>query len=89
MEQEKKKDSVFIGEKPISSYIKGIDFQFSRNKKVTVGARGKWISKLVSIAEISKRNGFKVENMTIGTDSFKNKEGKDINASFMEIVLVK
>lgn len=86
---EQQQDKIFVGDKPIFAYIKSIEIQISRNPKVIIGARGKFINKLVNIAEISKRNGFKVTNIEIGTNPFKTKEGKEIFVSFMEISMSK
>lgn len=88
-EEIKKDDKVFIGEKPLGAYLKGIEVQASKNKSVIIGARGKFISKLVSVAEISKRNGYKVESIKIDSEPFKDQAGKDIFVSSMEIILAK
>ncbi len=83
---------VFIGSKPLVNYIKSIIMQFNKRNmlEVVIKSRGKFISKAVDAAEVSKRvlekKGVKVKNIAISGDSFE-KEGKRTNISTMDIVL--
>jgi len=89
-----KENSVFIGSKPFMNYVMGIVVQFNKGaKEVTIKARGKFISKGVDVAEVARRKflteqNVSVKNIQIGSEEFKNKEGKVVNVSVMEIVLV-
>jgi len=85
---------VFIGGKPFMNYVTGVIMQFTTKKanKVTIKSRGKFISKAVDVAEVSRRKflgdlNIKVENIQIGSEKFENKEGKILNVSTLEIVL--
>jgi len=86
-------NSVFIGGKPFMNYVTGVVMQFSKGaKEVTIKSRGKFISKAVDVAEVSKRKflneqNITVKNIRIGSEEFENKEGKMINVSILEIVL--
>jgi len=89
---EKKEDLkgvVFIGSKPFMNYIQAVNMQFSQSDKVTVRARGKFISRAVDIAEVM-RNKFesKTEAINIGSETFE-KEGKEIRVSIIDIILTK
>lgn len=87
---------IFIGSKPFMNYITGVVMQFTTKgaKDVTVKARGKFISKAVDVAEVCTKRFLKdqnifVENIKINSEEFQNKEGKKINVSTIDIVLLK
>jgi len=69
--------------------------QFSNGaNEVTVKARGKFISKGVDVAEVARRKflteqNISVEDISIGSEEFENKEGKLVNVSVIEITLKK
>lgn len=83
---------VFIGSKPLINYIKSIMMQFNKKntQEVIIKSRGKFISKAVDAAEISKRmlekQAVKIKGISIASESFE-KEGKRTNVSTMDIVL--
>ena len=92
-EARKENDNViFVGNKPLVNYIRGVITQFNRREasEVVIKSRGKFISKAVDIAEISKRSlvekGIKVKDISIASDSF-DADGKQTNISTMDIVL--
>ncbi len=97
---EKKKiddNTIFIGVKPFMNYVTAVVMQITtRNQKeVKIGARGKFISKAVDVVEVARNrflegtNKVNVKNIEIGSESFKSKEGKDINVSTIEITIAK
>lgn len=83
---------VFIGTKPLINYVKSIMMQFNKNnvREVIIKSRGKFISKAVDAAEISKRmlekQAVKIKGISIASESFE-KEGKKTNVSTMDIIL--
>ena len=85
--------SIFIGGKPFMNYVTGVVMQFNEGAKiVTIKARGKFISKGVDVAEVSRRKfltdkNISVGNISIGSEEFENKEGKMVNVSVIEIEL--
>lgn len=85
--------SIFIGGKPFMNYVTGVVMQFNSGaKKVTIKARGKFISKGVDVAEVARRKflenkNISVKNISIGSEEFENKEGKIVNVSVIEIPL--
>ncbi len=87
--------SIFIGGKPFMNYVTGVIMQFNNNTdEVIIKARGKFISKGVDVAEISRRKFLEeknvyVKNVSIGSEEFENKEGKIVNVSVIEITLKK
>jgi len=88
--------SIFIGGKPFMNYVTGVVMQFNNEKadEVTIKSRGKFITKAVDVAEVSRRKWLSEQNVSvkdvkIGSEEFENKEGKMVNVSTMEIVLKK
>jgi len=93
---EDKDNIIFIGIKPFMNYVTGVVMQFQNKgqNEVIVSARGKFISKAVDVTEVARRTFLKEENIKvkdikISSEAFENKEGKRINVSAIEIVLVK
>jgi len=88
-------NSVFIGEKPFMNYVTGVVMQFTTKgaSEVIVKARGKFISRAVDVAEVARKrfldNSIAVKGITIGSDEFENKEGKQVRVSNIEITLAK
>ncbi len=87
---------MFIGAKPLLSYVTGVVMQFTEKgaTDVIIKARGKFMSKAVDVAEVCTKRFLREQNIEINsikTDSqeFQNKEGKKVNISTMDIVLVK
>ena len=95
LEIKKENDNiVFIGNKPLVNYIRGVVTQFKRKNalEVVIKSRGKFISKAVDVAEISRRsleeNGIRIKKVDISSESFEA-SGKKTNISTMDIVLGK
>jgi len=97
MTEKTKKDdhTVFIGNKPFMNYVTGVVMQFTTQqaKEMVIKARGKFISKAVDISEVSTKRFLneqvKLEDIKIDSEGFKNKEGKDVRVSTIEITLKK
>jgi archaea-specific DNA-binding protein len=86
-------NSIFIGTKPFMIYVTSVVMQFTTKNvnEVVIKARGKFISRAVDVAEVaSKRfleNSVNVKDIKINSEGFKNKIGKDITVSTIEILL--
>lgn len=94
MEGKSDTNIIYIGGKPFMNYVTGVIVQFNMNNatEVVIKSRGKFISKAVDVAEISKRKFLKDKNIVvkevkIGSEEFENKEGRMVNVSVLEIVL--
>jgi archaea-specific DNA-binding protein len=94
--ERKEENSVFIGGKPFMNYVTGVVMQFNTKnaEEVTIKSRGKFISKAVDVAEVSRRKFLtdikvKVKDIKIGSEEFENKEGRMVYVSTLEIVLVR
>ncbi len=86
-------NTVFVGEKPFMNYVTGVVMQFTTQgaEEVTIKSRGRFISRAVDIAEVVRKKFLKdqvdLKDIKIDSEPFKNKEGRDVNVSTMEIVL--
>ncbi|MCF7862384.1 DNA-binding protein Alba [Candidatus Woesearchaeota archaeon] len=88
-------NTIFVGGKPFMNYVTGIVMQFTTKNadEVIIKARGKFISRAVDVAEVASKRFLQdqVELLTITIDSeeFENKEGKQVRVSTIEITLGK
>ncbi len=86
-------NTIFIGQKPIMSYVTAIVMQFnSGSRELTVKARGRMISQAVDVVEVCRRRFFadklNITEVAIGTEILGN-EGERRNVSTIEIKLTK
>lgn len=102
VKKERNDGVIFIGQKPLRNYVNAVAIQFSvRNQSIVrIIARGKFTSKAIDVAEISKKkflgreNKIKIKDggISISSESFEKKEGKEIrklNVSLIQIILEK
>jgi DNA-binding protein len=88
-------NTIFIGDKPFMNYVTAVVMQFTTKNanEVFVKARGKFISRAVDVSEIATKrfleNTVKVKEVRINSEDFKNKEGKEVRVSIIEILLTK
>jgi DNA-binding protein len=93
-EKAKDEDVVYIGRKPVMSYVLAAVTQFNtgNSNKVVLKARGRAISKAVDVSEIV-RNKFvqelKVDEIQIGTEEVTREDGTTSNVSSIEIYMSK
>ena len=82
---------VFVGGKPFMNYVTAVVMQFTTSgaNKVIVRSRGKFISRAVDVAEIVNgrflTDSVEISNVEIGSEDFKNKEGRQIRVSTIDI----
>ncbi|MEM4336794.1 MAG: DNA-binding protein Alba [Candidatus Woesearchaeota archaeon] len=88
-------NSMFIGTKPLMNYVTGVVMQFTTKNanEVVIKARGKFIYKAVDVAEVVRKRFLQdqvdIKDIKIDSEEFKNKEGKQVRVSTMEITLAK
>ena len=88
-------NSIFVGQKPFMNYVTSVVMQFTTKNasEVIIKARGKFISRAVDVAEVASKRFMKdqiaLKDISIGSEEFENKEGKDVRVSTIEIVLKK
>lgn len=87
--------TIFVGNKAFMNYVTGVVMQFTTQNanEVIVKARGKFISKAVDIAEVALKrfleDQIEIKDIRIDSEEFKNKEGKLVRVSTIEIELKK
>ncbi len=100
MEQEKKevkkvnkeenKDVVFIGDKNFMNYIQAVEYQLRDFIKVTIRARGKYTSKAIDVSQVMRsRYNCKIGGVKLSSEGFKNKEGRDVKVSAIDIEITR
>ena len=90
-------NEIFVGNKPFMKYVIATIMQLTKegNDNAIIKARGKFISRAVDIAEVTKKRLKETDeidlqtSIEIGTDGFKNEEGKEINVSTISVTLQK
>lgn len=90
-------NEIFVGNKPFMKYVIAAITQLKRegNDRAVIKARGKFISRSVDIAEVTKKRFKEIDNIElkhkvdIGTEEFENEEGKRINVSTISIELIR
>ena len=92
-ETPKAEDAVFIGKKPIMSYVTACITFFNRGEEqVVVKARGRGISRAVDTVELLRRafvQDLEINRIEINTEEFVRAEGQKSNVSTIEIVIAK
>ena len=90
-----KDNTVFVGTKPFMNYVTSLVMQFTTKgaDEVFLKARGKFISKAVDIVEVTTKRFMKdkirIRDIKTNSEDFKNKEGRDVRVSTIEIILEK
>lgn len=84
-------ETVYVGSKPILTYVLAVINAFQRAEKVKVLARGRAISSAVDVVEVTRRSfieNLNVEQIEIGTETVG--EGEETrNVSTIAITLSK
>ena len=77
------------------NYVTGVVMQFTTKNasEVIVKARGKFISRAVDVSEVALKrflvDQIETKDIKINSEEFKNKEGKQVRVSTIEVVLAK
>ena len=89
VDSDKPRDIIFVGKKPLMTYVNATLTQLSVSPVVTIKSRGKSITQAVDISQfILKRMdtvGYFVKDVRISSDSLKSNDGKSRNVSTIEI----
>ncbi|MHA7647489.1 DNA-binding protein [Nitrosopumilus sp. S4] len=82
------RDTIFIGKKPLMTYVTSAIIQLATLPLVTVKARGLTIAHAVDVVQIvlQKTNpAFVVGEVKIGSESLESQDGRTRNVSTIEI----
>ncbi|MDX1596763.1 MAG: DNA-binding protein [Nitrosopumilaceae archaeon] len=84
-------DTVFIGKKPIMSYVSSAIIQLSSLPTITLKARGSSIGLAVDVSQVLLRKTkiFAIGQIKIDSESMESTDGKMRNVSTIEIPIVR
>jgi DNA-binding protein len=85
-------NEIYIGSKPVTSYVLAAMTAMNSDGTVVLKARGKAISRAVDVAEILRNRyvqGLVVKGISIGTEEVQGEKGEKVRVSTIEIVLGK
>ena len=92
-EETKERNVIFVGTKPLMTYVTATLTQLSTQPTVTIKARGKRITQAVDVSQmiVKRMNtvGYKVSDVRIASDSLTSQDGKKRNVSTIEIDIIK
>lgn len=92
-ESKKTRDVIFVGTKPIMTYVTATLTQLSTQPVVTIKARGQRITQAVDVSQmiVKRMNtvGYKIKDVRIASDSLMSQDGKTRNVSTIEIDITK
>ncbi|MEW6043865.1 MAG: DNA-binding protein [Thermoproteota archaeon] len=85
----KTRDVIFVGTKPIMTYVTATLTQLSTQPVVTIKARGQRITQAVDVSQmiVKRMNtvGYVIKDVRIASDSLLSQDGKTRNVSTIEI----
>src|SRR5687767_4996829 len=85
----KPSNEIFIGKKPLMTYVTATLVQLANEPTVVIKARGKSITRAVDVAQIIVKRmdtlGYKISQVKIGSDVVKSDDGRTRNVSTIEI----
>jgi DNA-binding protein len=91
--EKKTRDVIFVGIKPIMTYVTATLTQLSTQPVVTIKARGQRITQAVDVSQmiVKRMNtvGYSIKDVRIASDSLLSQDGKTRNVSTIEIDISK
>ncbi len=85
----KERNVIFVGTKPIMTYVTATLTQLSNQPTVTIKARGKRITQAVDVSQmiVKRMNtvGYTISDVRTASDSLTSQDGKKRNVSTIEI----
>ena len=80
-------DTIFIGKKPLMTYVTSAIIQLSVLPSITIKARGLSIGIAVDVVQTIQRKtkAFEIGKITIDSESLESSDGKKRNVSTIEI----
>src|SRR5437867_11542622 len=85
----KPSNEIFIGKKPLMTYVTATLVQLANEPTVLIKARGKSITRAVDVAQIIVKRmdniGYKIGPVRIGTQIMQSEDGRERNVSTIEV----
>jgi archaea-specific DNA-binding protein len=83
------RNAIFIGKKPLMTYVTATLVQLANEPTVVIKARGKSITRAVDVAQIIVKRmdtlGYKIGPVKVGTETVSSEDGKTRNVSTIEV----
>jgi archaea-specific DNA-binding protein len=87
--EHKASNEIFVGKKPLMTYVTATLVQLANEPVVIIKARGKSITRAVDVAQIIVKRmdtlGYKIGLVNIGSEEVKSDDGRTRNVSTVEI----
>jgi DNA-binding protein len=87
--EHKASNEIFIGKKPLMTYVTATLVQLANEPVVVIKARGKSITRAVDVAQIIVKRmdtlGYKIGPVKIGSETIKSQDGRIRNVSTIEV----
>ena len=91
--KENTSNEIYIGKKPLMTYVTAALVQLANQPSVNIMARGMSITTAVDVAQIIVKRmdtlGYQVGNVGIGSELLKSQDGKERNVSTIKIEVSK
>jgi len=85
----KASNEIFIGKKPLMTYVTATLVQLANEPVVVIKARGLSITRAVDVAQIIVKRmdtlGYKIGEVKLGSEQMQSQEGRTRNVSTIEI----
>ena len=85
----KPRNAIFIGKKPLITYVTETLVQLANEPTVVIKARGNSITRAVDVAQIIVKRmdtlGYKIGPVKVGTEVVSSEDGKTRNVSTIEV----
>ncbi len=89
----KRSNEIFIGKKPLMTYVTATLVQLANEPKVIIKARGKSIPRAVDVSQIIIKRmdtlGYKISDVKIGSETVQSEDGKTRNVSTIEVTVAR
>jgi len=86
-------NEIFIGKKPLMTYVTASLVQLANEPSVIIKARGMSITRAVDVSQIIVKRmdtlGYKITTVKIGSEQLESQDGKTRNVSTIEIEVSK
>ena len=85
----KPSNEIFIGKKPLMTYVTATLVQLANEPTVLIKARGKSITRAVDVAQIIVKRmdtlGYKIGPIKLGSETVQSEDGRTRNVSTIEV----
>ncbi|HEY7734452.1 MAG TPA: DNA-binding protein [Nitrososphaera sp.] len=87
--QSKPSNEIFIGKKPLMTYVTATLVQLANEPTVVIKARGKSITRAVDVAQIIVKRmdtlGYKIGPIRLGSETVQSEDGRVRNVSTIDV----